>query len=114
MPILRRSKKTDALQGTLDLLVLHTLSRGPQHGYGLAGHIQQVSGDLLRVEEGSLYPALHRMEQAGWIDAEWQASASGRRARIYTLTREGRKRLTDEAEKWRRLTAGVGKVLKFA
>ncbi len=88
-----RPRKADALQGTLDLLVLNTLQRGPQHGYGIAAHLQQVSGDLLRVEEGSLYPALHRMEQAGWIAAAWELSPNGRRARIYSLTKAGRKRL---------------------
>ena len=94
--MLRRTKKPDALQGTLDLLVLKTLSRGPQHGYGIAAHVQAVSGDILRVEEGSLYPALHRMEQAGWIAAEWQITANNRRARLYRLTRAGHKRLSDE------------------
>lgn len=109
-----RRKKSDALQGTLDLLVLNTLSRGPQHGYGIAAHVQQASDDLLRVEEGSLYPALHRMEQTGWIDAEWQTTANGRRARVYRLTRAGRARLTEETAKWQQLTEGVGKVLRFA
>jgi transcriptional regulator len=109
--MLPRAKKTDALQGTLDLLVLKTLSLGDQHGYGIAAHVQQVSDDLLRVEEGSLYPALHRMEQAGWISAEWQVTENNRRARIYRLTRAGRKRLGEEEEKWRRLTRGVDRVL---
>ena len=112
--MLRRAKKPDALQGTLDLLVLNTLSHGPQHGYGIAAHVQQVSNDLLRVEEGSLYPALHRMEQAGWIAAEWQVTANNRRARFYRLTRAGRQRLGEEEEKWQRLTEGVGRVLRFA
>ena len=108
-----RPRKADALQGTLDLLVLNTLQRGPQHGYGIAAHLQQVSGDLLRVEEGSLYPALHRMEQAGWIAAAWEVTPNGRRARIYSLTKAGRKRLAEEAEKWSRLTKGVARVLRF-
>ena len=108
-----RQRRPDALQGTLDLLVLNTLQRGPRHGYGIAAHLQQVSGDLLRVEEGSLYPALHRMEQAGWIAAAWEVTPNGRRARIYSLTRAGRKRLTEEEEKWSRLTKGVGRVLRF-
>ncbi len=112
--MLRRPKKPDALQGALDLLVLKTLSRTPQHGYGIAAHIQQISGDVLRVEEGSLYPALHRMEQAGWITAEWQTTANNRRARLYRLTRVGGKRLDEEQEKWDRLTQAVGKVLRFA
>src|SRR5689334_18029415 len=100
-----RRRKPDALQGTLDLLVLKTLSRGPQHGYGIATYVQSVSEDALRVEEGSLYPALHRMEQAGWISAEWQITEKNRRARLYRLTRDGRRRLADEQEKWTRLTA---------
>jgi PadR family transcriptional regulator PadR len=110
----RRQKKIDALQGALDLLVLKTLSRGPQHGYGIAAHVQQVSDDMLRVEEGSLYPALHRMEQAGWIAAEWQITANNRRARMYRLTRAGHKHLSEELEKWDRLTDGVRRVIRFA
>lgn len=113
MAILTRKKKPDALQGTLDLLVLKTLSRGPQHGYGIALHLQVVSGDALRVEEGSLYPALHRMEQAGWIAAEWDMTENNRKARFYRLTRAGQKQLADEQEKWSRLTAAVGRVLRF-
>jgi len=112
--MLRRKKKADALQGTLDLLVLKTLSRSPEHGYGIASHIQQVSNDILRVEEGSLYPALHRMEQAGWIAAEWQVTENNRRARLYRLTTVGRKHLEQEAERWDLLTKAVGKVLRFA
>jgi len=114
MAILHRKKKPDALQGTLDLLVLKTLSRSPQHGYGIASHIEVVSDDVLRVEEGSLYPALHRMEQAGWIAADWQITENNRRARLYRLTRAGQKRLDEEQEKWDRLTRAVGKVLRFA
>ena len=114
MAILHRKKKPDALQGTLDLLVLKTLSRSPQHGYGIASHIEAVSDDVLRVEEGSLYPALHRMEQAGWIAADWQITENNRRARLYRITRAGQKRLDDEQEKWDRLTRAVGKVLRFA
>jgi transcriptional regulator len=112
--MLRRRRKPDALQGTLDLLVLKTLSRGPEHGYGIATHIEQVTGDALRVEEGSLYPALHRMEQAGWIDAAWTLTSNNRRARLYRLTRAGHKRLAEEEAKWNRLTAAVGKLLRFA
>jgi len=114
MAILRRRKRPDTLQGTLDLLVLKTLSRGPQHGYGIATHIVNASGEALRVEEGSLYPALHRMEQAGWIAAAWSMTANNRRARMYRLTRAGQKHLDAETEKWDRLTKGVGKVLGFA
>ena len=112
--MLGRKKKPDALQGTLDLLVLKTLTRGPQHGYGIAAHIQDISDDVLRVEEGSLYPALHRMEQAGWIVAEWQVTANNRRARLYRLTRAGQKQLNEDQMKWDRLTEAVGKVLHFA
>ena len=112
--MLQRKKKPDALQGTLDLLVLTTLRRAPAHGYAIAGDIQRVSDDLLRVEEGSLYPALHRMEQAGWIAAAWTATESGRRVRVYRLTRGGQKRLQEEAEKWERLTKGVARVLRYA
>jgi len=111
--ILRR-RKPDALQGTLDLLVLKTLSRGPHHGYGIAADIQSISDDSLRVEEGSLYPALHRMEHLGWISAEWQTTENNRRARIYRLTRAGEKRLAEEQEKWARLTKGVARVLRYA
>jgi transcriptional regulator len=112
--MLRRTKKPDALQGTLDLLVLKTLSRGPQHGYGIASHIEAVSDDMLRVEEGSLYPALHRMEQAGWIAAEWRITENNRRARLYRLTRSGQQRLNQELEKWDNLSKAVGKILRFA
>jgi PadR family transcriptional regulator, regulatory protein PadR len=111
--MLRRQKKPDALQGTLDLLVLKTLSRGPQHGYGIVTHLQIASDETLRVEEGSLYPALHRMEQAGWITAEWKLTVNNRRARVYRLTRAGQRQLDAEEEKWSRLSEGVGKVLRF-
>jgi len=107
-------KKPDVLQGTLDLVLLKMLSRGPQHGYGLASRIQEISDDALRVEEGSLYPALHRMEQAGWVAAEWQLTDNGRRARIYRLTRAGRKQLAEQEAKWDRLTAAIGRILRFA
>ena len=112
--MLSRIKKPDALQGTLDLLVLKILSRGPHHGYGLAAHIQSISDDILRVEEGSLYPALHRMEHLGWIKAEWDTTANNRRARFYKITRAGEKRLAEEQEKWAQLTKAVAKVLRFA
>lgn len=106
--------KSDVLQGTLTLLVLKTLSRGALHGYAITQHIQGVSNELLRVEEGSLYPALHRMEQEGWIRSEWALTDSNRRARFYSLTATGRKQLAQEEEAWKRLTQGVGHVLKFA
>ena len=104
----------DVLQGTLDLLVLKTLARGPMHGYGIAVHIQQVSEEVLRVEEGSLYPALHRIEQAGWISSEWGVSDNNRRAKYYRLTAAGRKQLAKEQENWDQLTRAVAKVLRFA
>ena len=109
-----RRRKQDALQGTLDLLVLTTLNRGPQHGYGIAAHIQSISDDMLRVEEGSLYPALHRMEHLGWIRAEWQMTENNRRARMYRLTKTGEKRLAEEQVKWERLTRAIGKFLRYA
>ena len=106
--------KNDLLQGTLALLVLKTLARGPLHGYGITLHIQMVSKDFLRVEEGSLYPALHRMEQDGWVSAEWGTSENNRRARYYRLTAKGRKQLAEEEKNWERLTQAVAHVLSFA
>jgi PadR family transcriptional regulator, regulatory protein PadR len=105
---------SDVLQGTLALLVLKTLLRGPMHGYGITIHIQRVSNDVLRVEEGSLYPALHRMEQEGWISAEWGVSDNKRRARYYQLTAAGRKQLAAAEKNWSRLTQAVANVLQFA
>jgi PadR family transcriptional regulator len=107
-------KKTDHLQGTLDLLVLQTLEQEAMHGWGITLHIERVSDALLRVEEGSLYPALHRMEQEGWIDAEWGLSDNNRRARFYRLTRRGRKQLEAERANWQQITQGVALVLNFA
>jgi len=104
----------DVLQGTLDLLVLKTLSRGPQHGYGIAVHIQQVSNEVLRVEEGSLYPALHRMEEAGWVRADWITKENGRRARLYELTPSGKKQLETEESRWLAVTTAVNRVLRMA
>jgi PadR family transcriptional regulator PadR len=104
----------DVLQGTLDLLILRTLKSGELHGYGITAHIQKVSGEALRVEEGSLYPALHRLEQRGWIRSEWKISETNRRARFYSLTAAGKKQLVAEEEKWAKLTAAVAKVLQFA
>jgi PadR family transcriptional regulator PadR len=106
--------RPDVLQGTLDLLVLKTLCHGRQHGYGIAVHIQQVSKNALRVEEGSLYPALHRIEQDGWIRSEWGVSENGRKAKFYEITARGRKQLVREEEKWEHLTAAVATVLRFA
>lgn len=109
-----RRKKTDHLQGTLDLLVLRTLEQGPMHGWAITLHIESVSDALLRVEEGSLYPALHRMEQEGWIDAEWGLSENSRRARFYRLTRSGRRQLEAERANWQQITHGVALVLNYA
>jgi len=106
--------KNDLLQGTLALLVLKTLARGALHGYGITLHIQLVSKDILRVEEGSLYPALHRMEQDGWVSAEWGISENNRRARYYRLSAKGRKQLAEEEKNWERLTQAVAHVLQFA
>src|SRR6266568_1379325 len=99
-----RKHTNDRLQGTLDLLVLKTLAaRGPMHGYGITLHIERVSENLLRLEEGSLYPALHRMTQAGWLRAEWGASENNRRARYYSITPSGRKQLAEEEQNWTQL-----------
>ena len=106
--------RADLLQGTLDLLVLRTLLPGPQHGWGISQRIQQTSEEVFRVNQGSLYPALHRLEQEGWIDAEWGASENNRKARFYRLTRSGRKRLEQETESWARLAAAVARVLETA
>ena len=101
-------------QAALELLILKTLAAGPNHGFGIALHIDETSSGLLRVEEGSLYPALHRLDKAGFIDAEWTTTDNGRRARVYRLTREGRKRLKEIEESWATLTKGVQKVLRWA
>ena len=106
--------KNDVLQGTLVLMVLRTLAPEPMHGYGITLHIHVVSANLLRVEEGSLYPALHRMEQEGWISAEWGTSENNRRARYYRLTAAGRKQLAEEEKNWERLTYAVARVLQFS
>lgn len=106
--------RQDVLQGTLPLLVLTILARrGPLHGYGITSRIASLS-DVLRVEEGSLYPALHRMEEAGWIKARWATTDTGRRARMYELTATGRRQLEAEESRWRAVTAAVGHVLKHA
>jgi transcriptional regulator len=106
--------KNDILQGTLVLLVLKTLATHKRlHGYAITNHIQRVSGDLLRVEEGSLYPALHRMEQHGWLRSEWGLTEKNRDARFYSLTAAGRRQLTLEEESWARLTDGVRRVLRY-
>lgn len=104
----------DLLQGTLDLLVLRTLRTGPQHGWGIAQHIQQISDDVLRVNQGSLYPSLHRLEHEGWIEAEWGSSENNRRARFYRLTRAGQKRLDQETVNWERVSGAIARVLRLA
>jgi transcriptional regulator len=107
-------KPSDLLQGTLDLLILKTLVREPLHGRGISKRILQLSGDVLSVQQGSLYPALHRLEQQGWIDAEWKDTELGRSAKFYALTREGRQQLERELESWSRLSGAVGLLLKRA
>jgi transcriptional regulator len=107
------ARSTDSLQGTLDLLILKTLERGSNHGFGVTLHIQEVSAGLLRVEEGSLYPALHRLERDGLVTSGWRVTDNGRRARYYSLTAAGRRRLSDAEENWRSLSRGVAKVLRF-
>jgi PadR family transcriptional regulator PadR len=107
--------KPDSLQGSLDLLVLKILSRRPRlHGYALMSAIEDCSGDALRAEEGSLYPALHRMEEAGWIRAEWITQETGRRARVYQLTAAGKKQLAAEESRWQTVTSAVSRVLRMA
>ena len=103
--------KGEFLQGTLDMLILKTVSQRPMHGYGIALRIQQVSGEVLRVEEGSLYPALYRLEQQGWIRSEWGISENNRRAKFYKITRTGRTHLDSENQSWERLSAAVSKVM---
>jgi len=106
--------RNDILQGTLALLVLKTLdAQGPMHGYAITAHIQRVSAELLRVEEGSLYPALHRMAQDGWLRAEWGTTEKNREARFYEITADGRKQLAVEQENWDRLRNGVARVLRY-
>jgi transcriptional regulator len=110
-----RKHTNDRLQGTLDLLVLKTLaSRGPMHGYGITLHIEQVSEEILRLEEGSLYPALHRMTQSGCLRSKWGVSENNRRARYYSITTAGRKQLADEEQNWADLTGAVARVLQFS
>jgi PadR family transcriptional regulator PadR len=102
----------DQLHGTLDMLILKTLQAGPQHGYGIAVRLQEISADVLQVEEGSLYPALYRMDQRGWIASSWGVSENNRRARFYRLTPMGRRQLSAETASWRRLTGAVARVLE--
>ena len=106
--------RTELLQGTLDMLILKALTPGRMHGYGIVRRIQQVSDEVLRVEEGSLYPALHRMERRGWVEAEWGLSENNRRAKFYKLTRAGRKQLREEESNWIRLSGAISKVMQTA
>lgn len=107
-------KPSDLLQGTLDLLILKSLLREPLHGWGIAKRIQSLSDEVLFVQQGSLYPALHRLEQQGWIVAEWKNTELGRSAKFYALTRDGKKQLEQELENWKRLSSAVGLLLKRA
>ena len=106
--------RIDLLQGTVDLLILRTLQAGPLHGWGISERIQQVSEDVLRLNQGSLYPALHRLEHQGWIKAEWGVSELGRRARFYKLTASGRRQLELEAKTWARMAGAIGRGLEMA
>jgi transcriptional regulator len=109
-----QQSRLDLLQGTLDLLILRTLQTGALHGWAISERIQQISRDTLQVNQGSLYPALHRLEHQGWIKAEWGVSELGRRARFYRLTASGRKQLELETENWARLATAIGRVLEMA
>jgi transcriptional regulator len=108
------NERIDLPQGTLDLLILKVLALEPQHGWAVSERIQQISSDALRIQQGSLYPALHRLERRGWIKAKWGVSENNRRAKYYELTRSGRKQLEEEESAWRKLTAAVGQVLETA
>jgi PadR family transcriptional regulator PadR len=110
----RSSEKTDLLQGTLDLLILQITALGPLHGYAIAQRLNQISREALQVQQGSLYPALHRLEKRGWLRAEWRATETGREAKFYALTSAGRRRLDVERSEWRRLTEAIALVLQTA
>ena len=106
--------KSDLLQGTLDLLILRTLQSGALHGWAISERIQLISGEVLQINQGSLYPALHRLEHQGWIEAAWAVSELGRRAKYYTLTPSGRRQLAVEAREWERMANAIGRVMKLA
>jgi len=108
------SQRSDLLQGTLDVLILKVVALGPIHGYAIAQRLLQMSGDVLQVQQGSLYPALHRLEKRGWLRAEWAATDTGREARFYTLTRLGRRQLEEQRANWDRLSAAISGVLRTA
>jgi PadR family transcriptional regulator, regulatory protein PadR len=108
------SKPTDLVQGTLDLLILNVIANGPMHGWAIAQRIKQISDDVLQVGQGSLYPALHKLEQQGWIEAEWGESDNNRRAKYYSITRAGRKAMAHETAQWERLSAAISLVVRQA
>jgi PadR family transcriptional regulator, regulatory protein PadR len=108
------SKPTDLVQGTLDLLLLKILALGPLHGWAIGLRLRSISGDVLQVSEGSLYPTLHKLEQAGWITAEWKQTENNRRAKFYSLTRLGKKQLDAEAANWQRLSAAISHIVKLS
>jgi len=108
------AQKSDLLQGTLDMLILKVVALGPIHGYAIAQRLQQMSADVLQVQQGSLYPALHRLEKRGWLRAEWDATETGREARFYSLTRLGRRQLVEQRANWDRLSAAISGVLRTA
>jgi PadR family transcriptional regulator, regulatory protein PadR len=108
------NERIDLPQGTLDLLILRTLALGPQHGWAISERVQQVSSDVLQIQQGSLYPALHRLERRGWIKSNWGISDNNRRAKFYELTSAGKKQLTVETESWRKLTVAVTQILESA
>jgi PadR family transcriptional regulator, regulatory protein PadR len=108
------TSRLDLLQGTLDLLILRTLDKEPRHGWAISERIQEISRDVLQVNQGSLYPALHRLEHQGWIASEWGVSELGRRARFYKITAAGKKQLGAESEQWERFTEAVGRVMRYA
>ena len=106
--------KSDLLQGTLDLLILQVVALGPVHGYAIAQRLQQTSKDVLQVQQGTLYPALHRLEERGWLKADWRATDTGREAKFYGLTRAGKARLEQERSEWERMARAIGLVLRLA
>jgi len=112
--VLGMSKSSDLIQGTLDLLILRTLALEPMHGWGIARRIQQISDDVLKVTQGALYPALHRLEQQGWLKSEWRSTGTGRDAKFYSLTRAGRAQLERELAQWERLSQAIGMVIRMA
>ena len=107
------SKPSDLVQGTLDMLLLKIVALEPMNGFAVSQRLKQVSGDILQVSDGSLYPALHKLEQEGWIEAEWRTTENGRRAKFYSLTKPGRKKLADEADNWGRLSAAISRVVRM-